>query len=265
MYGWEQLPSRYLRHEPCPACNSKDNLARYDGGSCFCFGCGYFERGYKGNSQRGLSAMGGTGKSRGRVAATTSSESENGIRPPPDDTIFGDYPEVVLDWIGRYGLTAVDLIRYKIGWSKRREQLIYHFYGADADLVLWQARNFRAGTTHKDRFYTSGSSAEVVAAYYPKQTGDTACIVEDCVSAIKACQAGVTGIPCIGSSMPEKKLAQVARMYKNVFTWLDEDKFKESNKLARQLSMLGCRTRVIQTKEDPKAYPLDFLEHKLRF
>lgn len=263
MYGWEQLPSRYLHHESCAACNSKDNFARYEGGSGFCFGCGYFERGDKAWSQSGLHRVGGTGRSSN--VERGEGESDNGVRSPPDDTVFGDYPEVVLDWIGRYGLTAVELIRYKIGWSKRREQLIYHFYGADADLVLWQARNFRKGTTHKDRFYTSGSSAEVVAAYYPKQTRDTACIVEDCISAITTCQAGIVGIPCLGSSMPEKKLAQIARMYKNVFTWLDEDKFKESNRLARQLSMLGCRTRVIQTKEDPKCYPLDYLESKLRF
>jgi len=36
--------SRFLRHEPCRACGSKDNLARYDDGHGFCFGCGHYER-----------------------------------------------------------------------------------------------------------------------------------------------------------------------------------------------------------------------------
>jgi len=37
--------SSFLRHEPCPNCNSRDNLARYDDGHGFCFGCNYFESG----------------------------------------------------------------------------------------------------------------------------------------------------------------------------------------------------------------------------
>jgi twinkle protein len=34
-----------LRHEPCPACGSKDNLARYRDGSAWCFGCHHREKG----------------------------------------------------------------------------------------------------------------------------------------------------------------------------------------------------------------------------
>ena len=31
----------FVRHAPCPRCGSKDNLAVYEDGSCFCFGCSY--------------------------------------------------------------------------------------------------------------------------------------------------------------------------------------------------------------------------------
>lgn len=34
-----------MRHEPCPSCGSRDNLARYDDGHGYCFGCGHYERG----------------------------------------------------------------------------------------------------------------------------------------------------------------------------------------------------------------------------
>ena len=37
--------SQFLHHEPCPNCGSKDNLARYDDGHGWCFGCGYRENG----------------------------------------------------------------------------------------------------------------------------------------------------------------------------------------------------------------------------
>lgn len=33
--------STFVRHEPCPSCGSKDNLARYSDGHGHCFGCGY--------------------------------------------------------------------------------------------------------------------------------------------------------------------------------------------------------------------------------
>jgi len=36
--------SNFVRHEPCPACGSRNNLARYDDGHAHCFGCDYYEK-----------------------------------------------------------------------------------------------------------------------------------------------------------------------------------------------------------------------------
>lgn len=38
------MPSKFLKHEPCPECGSKDNAGRYDDGHLHCFGCGYTEQ-----------------------------------------------------------------------------------------------------------------------------------------------------------------------------------------------------------------------------
>ena len=35
------MPSKYISKEPCPECNSKDNVAVYDDGHKHCFGCGW--------------------------------------------------------------------------------------------------------------------------------------------------------------------------------------------------------------------------------
>ena len=40
----EHNNSLFLRHEPCPKCDSRDNLARYEDGHAFCFGCSHYER-----------------------------------------------------------------------------------------------------------------------------------------------------------------------------------------------------------------------------
>ena len=35
--------SEFIQHEPCTKCGSRDNLARYDDGHAYCFGCEYRE------------------------------------------------------------------------------------------------------------------------------------------------------------------------------------------------------------------------------
>lgn len=35
--------SEFVAHEPCPACGSRNNLARYSDGHAYCFGCGHYE------------------------------------------------------------------------------------------------------------------------------------------------------------------------------------------------------------------------------
>ena len=37
--------SVFVKHEPCPECGSKNNLARYSDGHGYCFGCEYWEAG----------------------------------------------------------------------------------------------------------------------------------------------------------------------------------------------------------------------------
>ena len=49
--------SRLIRHETCPECGSKDNLAIYDDHEyCFGSGCGY-QKQYKDNDNKGGSAI----------------------------------------------------------------------------------------------------------------------------------------------------------------------------------------------------------------
>ena len=38
-----ETSAKFLRHEPCPSCGSKDNLARYDDMHAYCFPCNYYE------------------------------------------------------------------------------------------------------------------------------------------------------------------------------------------------------------------------------
>lgn len=251
MNALQQSSDSFVRHEPCPRCGSRDNLARYSSGSAFCFGCGYYVSGSRHHLGSQVSGF------RGNNGSVQLGEASNQVRPevrPPPDDIGTYYGGRALEWLRKYDIGVADLIKHNVKWSPSREQLIYQFFGADKDLVLWQARNFREGTAHKDRFYTGGKPEDVVAAYYPDESIREAAIVEDCVSGIKCARAGVAGIPCFGSTMSKTKLARIARLYGSVTVWLDEDKYNEGKKLATQLALLGCKTKVLQTSKDPKEY-----------
>ena len=57
--------AEFLRHEPCPSCGSKDNLARYVDGSAYCFGCKHHE---KASGSKGSGAFSASRKDEPRVA-----------------------------------------------------------------------------------------------------------------------------------------------------------------------------------------------------
>jgi len=162
-----------------------------------------------------------------------------------------------MEWVGKYDLSASDLIKHNVKWSPSREQLIYLFYGEGEDVVLWQARNFRRGTDHKHRFVTNGTPSQVAAQYHSGEETDTGVIVEDCISGIKVAMSGSgNGIPAFSSSLSTDKIVKLSKRHKRVIVWLDGDKFNEAVKLSNRFKLLGVESRVVHTSFDPKEYNL---------
>jgi hypothetical protein len=256
--------SSFVKHDSCERCGSRDNVAWYSNGTGFCFGCGVFYSSQYGGLQRPAEASRNereraeSGGRSGSVIGETPNEklcsSDVLFRPPPSD-IGTYYPIVVVDWMAKYHISVTDMLRFNVKWSPGREQLVYLFYGADKDLVLWQARNFKQGTSHKDRFFTSGSPEKVIASYSSQQ-GDnkTAVIVEDCASAIKIAKSGYTGIPVFSAKMSPAKMTRVCNMFEDIIWWLDDDKFVEAAKQSNLCKLLGVTSRVVHTAYDPKEY-----------
>ena len=249
MYG-QQV--HFQRHEPCPRCNSRDNLARYSSGSAFCFGCGYHEPAKLGPSYGNLS----------RLETGQAEAAPRHIRPLPDD-IVSYYPGHIVNWISQYDLSPVQLISNNIVWSPSREQLIFQFFGEDSEVILWQARNFRAGTTHQHRFFTTGSPENTIAKYSTNEAARVCCLVEDCISALKVSYTGVDGVPCFSSNISRQKLLRLSRIYDTIVVWLDNDKLKESRKISEQAAAIGMTSSVVWTKDDPKYYSLNQIKRHL--
>lgn len=63
--------SEFVNHEACPECGSSDNLARYDDGHGFCFGCNHWEAGDGNTTGQPVSAPRRTDLLTGDYAALT--------------------------------------------------------------------------------------------------------------------------------------------------------------------------------------------------
>ena len=227
------MNDRYLRHEPCPACGSRDNLARYASGSAYCFGCGYTEK-----SSKSLYLM------------------EDNSNPPsklvlPDDCCT-QYTEEMIRWCSKYGITVPELLKNNVFCSPGWNQLIFTFY-TDEGLVLWQGRNFDEQLKKKRKYYTQGDVQKTFPIYYSGTTERTLVLVEDCISAMKIARY-YDAMPCLSSDLSRNKLANLRHFYDNIVVWLDGNMYNKAQGLSKAAQMLGFGSSAIWTALDPKEY-----------
>ena len=217
----------FIHHEPCPNCQSRDNLARYDDGHAFCFGCGYRES---------------------VDWPPTVKKIVTTCKPLPED-ITDILPEEALQWLGKYGIMSNEYDSFL--WSESRKYLIFPFCDQMGNIEAWQGRSF-AGTGRK--YFTTGAVSDIMILY---GTGSTVILTEDVLSAIKVGRVAV-GLPLFGSNIPPKLLRRLTTRFKNLGTWLDRDKAAESHHGAVRASQMGFdKVRTIITEKDPKEYTTD--------
>lgn len=240
--------SRFVGHEQCPKCGSRDNLARYDDGGAFCFGCHYHER--------------PTHAPMRRMGNTTENDQRHS-RPIPED-IGHDFSQQCIEWLGRYFVDVPTAIRNELYWSPRNEQLIYKLGNC------WQARNFGKFWLEKfGKCFTSGDVNECLHVYRGRSKGvgealldGTLVVVEDPVSALRIgplCDA----MPLLGSHLAQARLNALAKLYTSIVFWLDSDKYKEARAMEQRAKYMGLSARTIYTDEDPKCYTNDQLQELL--
>lgn len=243
----------FKQHEACPNCGSKDNLARYDDGGAFCFGCHYREA-----------------RTHAPMRNMSTEGDDKYHHPMPDDcgTHFG---QAAVAWLASFHLDVPTAIRHGVVWSPSREQLIYTLGNC------WQARNFGQGGGNQGRprskNFTSGDVNECLHIYSnvsgrsssaegERETlaGEglepTLVIVEDPVSAIRIASAGGTfdSMPLLGSHLASSRLNAVAGLYDDLVFWLDSDKYKEARGMCDKAKYMGLSARTIFTELDPKCY-----------
>lgn len=235
--------------EPCPTCRAKgadrsgDNFIKYSDGHYWCFSCS------KGQWPNGREFKPQVEREVKRIAL-------------PDDCI-DNIPWEPATWLSSYDITREEVKRNFITWSPSRQLLIFPFYGnATDDLMGWQGRYFGYNPKHS-RYHTEGQVDDIF--WYqnlPAAEKHGIIVVEDCVSAIKVGRYA-TACPLLGSTLSIKKRTHFKFVSDKLTFWLDYDKADAAYRYAQQCQILGYKTRVVVTHQDPKEIFDDDMEEIL--
>lgn len=226
----------FVGHEACPKCGSKDNLARYDDGGAWCFGCHHRE------------------PPTHYVSTPPPEYSEKPKITPPPDLGTEPLPNVNREWLLQY-IKDKEIDDYFMYSPSRRRH--YFCHSSDGD-VYFEGRSVTIGN---DGEFSSESPKTISYGTKPKlllgkwaQTNKLV-LVEDIVSAIKVARhAGA--MPLFGSHLSAEWMIWITKIPQihEVILWLDCDKYAQSMKLAHKMAKLRL-TRVISTDLDPKQVP----------
>ena len=232
--------AKFLKHESCPQCGSRDNLGRYSDGSAWCFGCGYYER---------SDTSPFVGERNGKTE-----EYDDGERVCFPDDATNTLDGRGCEWLAKYGLTAVDAIKAGFKWSPQWEQLLMPFYGEDDELCCIQAKNFNPKRASKAKYYNIGEKAKSRTIY--GSHGGLLVLTEDAVSALVVSRIA-DAKPLLGTSISRYHLSLLKGHYNALAVWLDNDKWREAREIADAAKLLGLDCRTVFTEKDPKEYSLD--------
>lgn len=223
--------ARFTGHEPCPRCGSRNNLARYDDGSAFCFGCRYSER-------------------------RTTINYEPTVKPAIRRTGSDILGEPAIEWLRKFNLTVSDLPTGLLSWDERTSQAIFEFRDKDGLVCCTQARNFSSERAAHRKYDNVGSAYEAFPLFTKEDHTQcrTVVITEDPLSAIKVSRQ-VDAIPCLGTNFPVHKITELRnRGYQRVVVWLDSDKWREGRDIADKCKWIGLSATTLLTELDPKCY-----------
>jgi len=227
----------FVKHEGCPSCGSKDNLARYDDNSAYCFGCKYTENNTK-------------------YIPKTNEETTPIIKLP--DNCTTQLGEKAIKWLDKYEITPEERVRYRMMWSEEKEQLIFPIFNADSTVLAWQARNFR--DNYKNKYYSQGKIHDILYLCGNKKA--PIILVEDLVSAIKVARV-CASMPLFGSEASTSLLMRLKQHTESIIVWLDSDKWKNSQDIVNRARSIGLTSLAVYSTNDPKEYDTNKIKYFL--
>lgn len=238
--------SYIVNKERCPKCAEMgkdtrgDNLAVYDDGHKYCFGCGYYRSGNVSYVSNPAPPLERKGIARQACSLTLPGECST------------DYTMDELNWVKQYELTRNDLLKYNVLHCNKG--LLFPVF--DDGLLGYQIRTFIEGWP---KWFGKGNFKDIFNILPGKRT---LVLTEDIVSAIKVNMAGHASMPVYGSTIKNRFERLYKLGYRDVIIWLDPDMHTKVIKEIRWAH--GINTRIIFSDKDPKDYSLQEIVCKLK-
>lgn len=243
------MGSKFLRHEPCPECGSKDNLGIWEDGQ-YCFGCGWSQK-HRSLSKKDL---------RQQLKEEENQKNKNGkyanLTLPSDFTRI--LPQKPWQWLEKYGLTQAEIYRNKFGWSENDHSLVMPVYDVYGNLLLYQSRVFadseRTSSKRIPKYLTRGNNDAVYHVLGANSPDIPAVVcVEDYVSAIKVSR-NFPAMPLFGSTLSINRIRTLSDLTSTLIIWLDHDKRASAVKIRFRANPYFKHVGVVVSKLDPKEY-----------
>lgn len=215
---------RFLSHQPCLKCGSKDNLATYSDGHSYCFGCHYYIPAHP-------------TLQRFRIKEEVNSNSL--VSLPHDYTLI--LPTFCQLWLKQYELTNKEVDDLEAGWSESTGLLLFPIKKENT-LLGYVGRRFKG---EGSKYTIKGEKKHFGTVY---GSGSTLVVTEDLISAIKV--ARVTSALSLFGTF----LNSIPEGYESYRLWLDKDKQISSLQQCKKWRQFGYDIKPIVTELDPKEY-----------
>lgn len=242
--------ARFTGHESCPKCGSRDNVARYDDGSAWCFGCHYYE---PPDGQRFIP----------KSTDLPASDEHTGLSRIYNAMVRDcstEIPARVVDYCGRFGIGVPELLKAGGRWYPRTESLVFFYYDKEGTICCIQGRSFSTNR-QTSKYHNWGTPYQVIDINGTR--GTSIVITEDKLSAIKVARVA-DAFPALGTSFQVHKLVELKRRgYQRVVVWLDHDKWRESREIVEKAQWIGLSASSVLTEDDPKCYDEKTIEKML--
>ena len=240
----------FVKHTACPVCGSSDALAHYSDGSSYCYSHG---KPVSHSDKPGFIVV----------------DEEGPEWSLPHDLSTDNFPIEFFQWLEPTGLKLGELLAHNYFFSKSTGRVWRIFqqsvgpglrtnmggrWNAAENRSLYGNQSKVQGVVRgpKARFYGSKEETFAYSGSDKLQLRNSLVIVEDSLSSIKVGRH-CCSIPLFGSSIGNSKLAAICKNgYESIYVWLDSDKLRAAHSIAERLAMLGIKSSVVLTDDDPK-------------
>lgn len=185
-------------------------------------------------------------------------------RPLPYSTSrVGGYEQAIV-WY-KYRITGESLERAGVRWAEEIESLVFPCYTIDGEHVGYATKRLaRTNVFPKSLLFWNTAPPRYFKVMERAPHGDgTVYFVEDCLSALKLWQSGVSSIALLGTKLDDITALEISKSYRKVVFCLDNDATAKAVELSRKYNLLFDKVSILVPPADPKDMAPEELENLL--